>query len=328
MRNRTRLGRISELMATSAPVFIIGEARSGTSMLYRVLLRHSAFTPRRECLQETKIYEFLPRAFTFRRGYPSGLLEYMLQDHVQYSKFLASIRPLRPVLALAALPGVLFRERVPLWLWIATGGRAVVRGYFHFALLARGARRTLEKSPRHWLYVRNLLATFPQAKLLYIHRHPVDVYGSYRRRQIVALETGSPAALWASIKVEDFCDDYRRAVREVSQAACACPNSVRLLAYEMFTSDPAAELARICDFIGEPFEEELLVDREPDTKRVTDDPYLFQAITARTKDWRDYLTPVQAAKIEDELGEAMQLLGYTRYTPPGRAIDGGLDYPA
>jgi sulfotransferase family protein len=45
--------QISREANRTSPVFIIGEARSGSSMLYRTLLHHPSFAPRQETLQET-----------------------------------------------------------------------------------------------------------------------------------------------------------------------------------------------------------------------------------------------------------------------------------
>ena len=70
--------RISKEMALCSPVFIIGEARSGTSILYRTLQKHSAFRPREIDLTETHIFDLIKRTFMFRRDYPETLRRYML----------------------------------------------------------------------------------------------------------------------------------------------------------------------------------------------------------------------------------------------------------
>src|SRR4029453_13830088 len=63
---------------------------------------------------------------------------------------------------------------------------------------ARPCGRTREKPPRHVEHVGKLFACFPQARLLYIHRHPVDVYSSYVRRG----QTDPPAA-WGRTPLEE-----------------------------------------------------------------------------------------------------------------------------
>jgi Sulfotransferase family len=51
---------ISRAAKRSSPVFIIGEARSGSSMLYRILLQHPTFAPRAETLQESSFIRQAP----------------------------------------------------------------------------------------------------------------------------------------------------------------------------------------------------------------------------------------------------------------------------
>ena len=47
---------------------------------------------------------------------------------------------------------------------------------------ARGVNRILEKTPAAIYHLPEINATFPCAKKLFIHRHPIDVFTSYRRR--------------------------------------------------------------------------------------------------------------------------------------------------
>ena len=60
MRQRSREAAVLE------PVFIVGEARSGTSILYRTLQQHPSFRPRTEDLTESNAMALTPRAGLFR----------------------------------------------------------------------------------------------------------------------------------------------------------------------------------------------------------------------------------------------------------------------
>ena len=79
---RRSLLRISADMQRSSPVFIVGEARSGTSILYRTLQKHSSFRPRQTNLAETNIFAHLRRTFMFGQSYPETLRQFMLDDMV------------------------------------------------------------------------------------------------------------------------------------------------------------------------------------------------------------------------------------------------------
>ncbi len=72
--------RISKEMALCSPVFIIGEARSGTSILYRTLQKHPTFRPREIDLTETHLFDLIYRTFMFRRDYPETLCRDVLYD--------------------------------------------------------------------------------------------------------------------------------------------------------------------------------------------------------------------------------------------------------
>jgi len=199
-----RLLAISATMKGSSPVFIVGEARSGTSILYRTLQRHSSFRPLRTNLVETEIFSHLRRTFLFGTTYPESLIRFMLDDEVVYRDFLGSIRVIRVVNALAVGLNLMFRDRSDV-VWYANLNHLLLRSYFFHAARARGCRRLVEKTPTNTIHLHRLWRTFPRAQFLYVYRHPVDVFSSYRRRA-----ADDPAAGWAArLTPEDFCKAYR-----------------------------------------------------------------------------------------------------------------------
>src|SRR5918996_1298807 len=98
---QTSLWTLSRAMARAEPVFIVGEARSGTSILYRTVQKHSAFAPKRQSLVETDMFVHLPRAFLFGQTYPDAWIKFFLEDRQEWDWFLRSIR--LPRVATAAL---------------------------------------------------------------------------------------------------------------------------------------------------------------------------------------------------------------------------------
>jgi Sulfotransferase family len=73
---------ISRTARRSSPVFIIGEARSGSSMLYRILLQHPTFAPRAETLQESSFIRQAPMAYRFTADHPSNMRRKNWRDHI------------------------------------------------------------------------------------------------------------------------------------------------------------------------------------------------------------------------------------------------------
>jgi Sulfotransferase family len=302
-----RLLAISAHMKSSKPVFIVGEARSGTSILYRTLQKHSSFRPLEINLVETEIFSLLHRVFMFSPTYPDPLIRYMLNDIVTYGEFLRSIRAVRFANLLAVGPNLLFRERSDV-LWYANLNHLLLRSYFFHAARARGCRRLIEKTPTNSPYLRRLWVTFPDARFLYIYRHPVDVFSSYRRRA-----TNDPHAMWAKqLTPSAFCDTYRASVERVLTWT-AHHRNLRMVAYEDFVRQPAAALKEICDFLDEPFERQTIEEPDPWPNRWRGDPHLWGEIDSSTKDWRDHISTSEAHHVQIALADVMKRLGFEPY---------------
>jgi hypothetical protein len=294
-------------MKRSSPVFIVGEARSGTSILYRTLQKHSSFRPSEVNLAETNIFVHLRRTFMFDQTYPETLRQFMLGDRRAYQDFLRSIGVLRVVSALWVGPNYLLRDRAA-WLWYANLNHLLLRSYFFHAAAARGCRRLVEKTPTNTPNLAKLTRTFPRARLLYVHRHPVDVLGSYRRRA-----KADPDATWANLTPDDFCRTWLASTERVLAWLARGNENLRLVRYEAFTQDPDAEFERICAFLDEPFEREAVEERHPDLTRWRGDPLLWGPVVRQTRAWTDYVTAAEAEYLQQRLLPVMDALGYEPY---------------
>jgi hypothetical protein len=302
---------ISHEMKRSRPVFIVGEARSGTSILYRTLQKHSSFRPVETNLVETEIFSHLRRTFQWGPNYPRSLIRFMLNDATTYARFLSSIRIIRVISALAIGLNLVCRDRCD-WVWYANLNPLLLRSYFFHARLARGCRRLVEKTPTNTPNIRRLWKTFPEARFLYVYRHPVDVFSSYRRRS-----TADPDARWAArITPTGFCDAYRTSVERVLTWRGAHPN-LEMIRYEDFTRDPAGVFRTVCAFLDEPDEPQAVREPRPDLARWRGDPHLWGEIVPATKDWRDHITAEEANLIQSRLSDIMGRLGYEPYPVTG-----------
>ena len=288
------------------PVFIIGEARSGTSLLYRTLQKHPSFRPRELNLVEAELLTHVRRAVLFGEDYPEPFIRFMLADRSAWRSFLRGTRGLRAASILGFLPGRLWPEST--WPFRLGCGVPLVQTYLAHARRARGCERLVEKTPTNTPHMAKLKAAFPHSRLLYVHRHPVDVLGSYRRRAQVDPDGG-----WAAIGVDEFCRRYERAVTRVQRWLDAGHRDLLLVGYEAFVADPATVFAEVCAFLDEPFAAEAVEERQPQPGRWRADPHLWAGIVARTKQWTDYVLPHEAALVQDRLATTMRLLGYGPY---------------
>jgi ribosomal protein L34E len=302
-----RLLTISAEMKTSRPVFIVGEARSGTSILYRTLQKHSSFRPLRTNLVETEIFSHLRRTFMFSTNYPRSLIRFMLDDEVAYREFLRSIRVIRLLSALAIGLNLVVRDRSDL-VWYANLNHLLLRSYFFHAARARGCRRLVEKTPTNSPNIHRLWRSFPRAQFLYMYRHPVDVFSSYRRRA-----KDDPAADWAEqISADDFCETYRASLGRVLRWTRDHRN-LRMIRYEDFTRRPERTFSGVCEFLKESDEPHAVEEQDPDLGRWKGDPHLWGEIVPATKNWRDFITADEADVIQTTLAYVMDRIGYEPY---------------
>ena len=293
---------------SSAPVFIVGEARSGTSLLYRSLQSHSAFRPRVGInLGESHALELLAGVDP-PDGPDNSLVDFMT-DERRYAEFVGDIAHLRSrrEFVRRGFPDTRQNRLV----WIAAGDHLVIRRYFMAAAEARGAERLIEKTPQNLQWVPLLQIAFPRARFLYIARHPVDTLSSYTRRFQVDPGTSS----WANIDWRSFCERWNTNTSAALQMARHRSSRLLVLRYEDLTQKTEPTIRRVLAHVGEPFEEDcLLTHREEGKKAWWIDPHLFEPVVNETKNWRDYVSTECAQEVERELASNMALLGYPPYT--------------
>lgn len=312
------LSEISNKMVQASPVFIVGERRSGSSILYRTLLKHSAFRPKTMTLEETFIFLFANRSFRFRKDHMrcSQLLRYMLDDQVRYEQFLTSIQSIQLLhrLLIGPISGRLADRLLPLW--FVGLNHLVVRSFFYYAWEARKCRRIIEKTPLNLPHIPKIFIAFPKSKILYIYRHPVDVFSSYRKRLQIGLNSGEEINRdhWLRRAPKCFCKTYRIAIDIALNEVSNRSRSVFLVKYEAFVKQPKEEFSKICEFLGETFEKEAMEEQNPDLSRWKADPHLFGSIVSKTKNWQDFVALGDAKYIEHELESTMRTLGYQSYT--------------
>lgn len=284
------------------PVFITAHPRSGTSLLYRTLLKHSSFAPKEICMEETRIFRHSLLAL-LEESEMSSLKKYMLSDEEAFARFLNSIpfeKKWQQFLKTVKLPFLLLDE---INAWRFSKNPSVIKKYFRIALEARECQRIVEKTPNHLLSYRRITSTFPHASILVIIRHPIEVYSSYRKRF-----KEHPEMEWLNMSVQEFIQQYKKysavtdEIRELQQSY--------LLRYEDFVQSPAKSFRAICDFLGESFEEAPIQEAEPSLKIDGVNPNLSKTIQKETKIWSDYIDEEKALCIEKELGDVIKKYSY------------------
>jgi Sulfotransferase family len=205
--------------ATETPIFVIGAQRSGTSLLRRILDSHSRIT----CPPESKF--ILP-------------LSQLLNDRK----------------SLAGWDSMGFgRDEVE-----AAMGK-FVRSFFDTYTKAQGKARWAEKTPNYVDCMPELWDMFgPRVQFVFIHRHGMDTAFSLAdpHRHYPAIEEfldqangNKPVAaglFWADKvkKIEDFRVEH--------------PDATHVIRYEELTTQPENALKPVFDFLGEPWEPDVI----------------------------------------------------------------------
>ncbi|HEY1336606.1 MAG TPA: sulfotransferase [Bryobacteraceae bacterium] len=123
--------------------------------------------------------------------------------------------------------------------------RLMLGRLYRSALEPSGKRFFLDKTPRYYHILPELRRVFPRARFVFLLRNPLAVLAS-------AIEAWAP----------DDCPDCVRPFRHdlavapgcIAEAIRASAGDCCVLCYEELAANPAPAVARICDFLGLPFE--------------------------------------------------------------------------
>jgi hypothetical protein len=287
-------------------LFVVGAARSGTTLLQRMLDAH----PRLAVVNETY---WLPRKFRERTGLTreglvtEALLPLLLASP-KFSRMEVSERDLARLLA----------EEQPV-----RYERYVAR---IFDLYAARRRKPLggDKTPGYVRRMTQIHELWPQARFVHIIRDPRDVclsmldwHGGER--------TAGQYGTWDMDPVVTTALYWRLSVAVGREAGEALgPGLYHEVRYEDLVTSPDHELERICEFLGLPYADAMTRYYEGKTRmkpgRSTKAQWLPP--TAGLRDWRAQLDPRDVELIEAAVGELLVRVGYSprfdRFTSAAR----------
>lgn len=232
---------VSPMSTFDSPIYVIGRQHSGNTMLISVFARH-------------------PSVHTFRNE--DRFFEHV--DRFTAPPSRAELKWLTEFLATASVPPLSSGERQTIHIWLkelkekwSNSPRPVTAPSLYRTVkdrLARraGATRWAQKATSYVFHVEPLLERFPDAKLLFLLRNPLDIAASVRIR--------SSDAYWLRM-----CTGWRMGVRRARSLQRAHPENLRIVRYEDVVGTPrdtVAELFRFCDL---EFDESVLAIRRINT---------------------------------------------------------------
>lgn len=259
------------------PVFIVGMPRSGTTMLYNILIRHPCFTGNREPVwnTETSIFKKYIRHTNgfFEEGKWPFWYEYFNGNKDYFKEF----------------------------------QKESVKSFLVNAALARGSNRILEKTPNHIDHLGLIFETFPRASVVHIIRHPVDVYASMRKRAQITPKNEDP---WLRVDHEEFAKNYVRKINGTESYILR--GQLFTSKYEDLTIEPATQIRTILKFINEDYDERMLEGKTP---KMQDGkfPYQSNIPVPNSNNWYGLILPSEVRDIQDICTAVMQRYEYDKY---------------
>jgi sulfotransferase family protein len=276
-----------------SPFFIVGNDRSGTTMLRLVLDRHPevAIPP-----ESMFLVDFAPvrREGDLTRAGATRAFAERVWSH--------------PKVRLWNLPGG--PPAVPEGLSHADAYRFAVEAPFRAYADLHGKSRWGDKTPLYLRHLDELWAVWPDARVVVLARDGRDVALSVIRLPFGANNVWTAARWWAG------------GVRLGREAARRRPEHVASLRYEDLVSRPADEVRRLTDFLGLGYDDDMLrIERTDRARIVQDQAGWFTNVwagitTAPAGKWRKAMTRGQVEVFEQVAGAELIELGYELGTEP------------
>jgi hypothetical protein len=280
-----------------APIFIVGVPRSGTTLLAAMLAAHS----RMSCGPETHFFRYLskidPGSLCDKETWPGPAIDFLYS--VTYPSFSESER--KNLVDKYEVERQQVEEyltaREPL---ISNILSSVTEQYMR----TMAKVRWVEKTPDHIKHVDLIRKYFPESPIIRIQRDPRDVAVS-----LTKVPWGAPSFPRALLFWKKF-------VEASEKFFCTDRNSYTLR-YEDLISSPVKELQRLCQFIGEDFEETMLdtsfTGKQVNTQNVPWKEKASQPIdVSRISIWRNVLTNQENQFAEAFIGDHLEKYGYPR----------------
>lgn len=256
------------------PVFIVGFPRTGTTLLYRILYRHTSFYPQ-ICAERPEYNPLIETHFDqwfFRYALDlwcsegkESLNEWFAGDSAAYTSFLLDC----------------FRA-------------------FHLrAAKVRKCSRILEKTPSNIFFCEFMVHAFPNAKILCLRREPTDTVASFRRRR--TLQPGSDGD-WLDLSndLDSFIQCWNQHMKTWLDFASSYPKNSYIVDYFHLTTKSHAAVTQVLEFLDEEMEANILAGSRPIEQTNWLDRYDSHIPVPNSNVWETYVTEDEASRLRSE----------------------------
>jgi Sulfotransferase family len=274
--------------------FVVGEARSGTTLLRVMLDAHPQLSIPPESYFVSGLYPFRSR---YERGgaFDLGRFSHDLLGLHKFRDWDLPAEALSNAFA-APMPG---------------GGYAdAIRLLYATYAAAHDKPRYGDKSPGYVARMKLLTQLFPEARFVHIVR---DV-------RSVALSLVEMPQEWGTRSVPEGAARWRHRVgRGHAEGTALGPERYLEVRYEDLVADSDRELRRVIEFLLLPWDDAVLRYAERGLSRVPEGSQAIHGNVARaptkTRDWREQMTPEDLETVEAIAGDVLTQMGYERAVP-------------
>jgi Sulfotransferase family len=287
-------------VSTASPnpyVFLVGSARSGTTLLRRIVNAHPAIAITRET-------HWIPRWYERRLGLtPDGyvtpkLLVYLFGYH-RFERF--------------GLPREPFEELAHADPPISYAG--FVSTFYDLYAERKGKPLVGDKTGEYARRLPTLHELWPQARIVHLIRDGRDVCLS-----VFAWKQGPSASrfsTWAEDRVATCALWWARNVALAQETGASLGGLYHELRYEELVRDPERVCRELCAFLDLPYDEAMLRFHEG---RARTEPGLtakeaWLPVTPGVRDWAAQMSDSAVERFEAAAGDVLDELGYPRRYP-------------
>lgn len=272
----------------SNPVIIFGSARSGTSLLSRIVGSHPNIGVPFESHLYNRFYPWLKYYGDLEKEKNRNRLIHDLLDTDVMA--LWDIKP--------EFDDIIKHLKV-------NSFHGVVDALMNAWLEKCGKQRWGEKTPWHMFYWHEIMKGFPNAKYIFIVRDGRDASMSWQKARFGPKHIYPLAKRW-----KKFHDEYEKFKQVVN------PDYLYELRYEDLLDRPEEIAREICAFIDEEYSDEMLAFYKTTTSYKTDkgnDTNLTQPLMKSNKDkWKQALSQDEKRMFEAVAGDELERYGYQR----------------
>ena len=252
------------------PIFILGFPRSGTTLVEQTLSAHPNIAAGDELPLIHEITVIMPRMLASPLGYPEALAE--------------------------------------LWMGDQREGLDNLRDYYlqkvrQLGVLRNGATRFTDKMPLNETHLGLIALLFPEAPLIHVLRHPLDV-------MVSAFSNAFTHGFFCAADLETAATHYVRVMELVQHYRAEMTLRYLPIRYEDIVRDQEASVRVILSFVGETFDPACLTfqnnrryARTASYAQVTEP--LYERSVGRWRHYRSFVQPVISL-----LAPVIERLGY------------------